>query len=394
MTTEPRPVAGGSRRRVMVVYGTRPEAIKVAPLIKRLGEHPRLLPVVAVTGQHREMLDQVNDLFGIVPEHDLDLMVHGATLGDLASRSLAAVSRLLEQDRPDAVVVQGDTSTAFVSALAAFYLKIPVVHLEAGLRSGNLASPFPEEANRRLTAPLAALHLAPTATSRGNLVHEGIDPSLIATTGNTVIDALHEAVATPATFADPTLGRMVADGTRFVLVTAHRRESWGAPMRQAMSGLRDAARDEPGVTWVLPMHRNPTVREVVQDVLGTEPNVHLTEPLSYHEFCHAMRASDLLLTDSGGVQEEAPSLGKPVLVMRENTERPEAVDAGTVRLVGTDRDIVHKSLLGLLRDRAQYAAMANAVNPYGDGRAAPRAVAAIAELLGEGHRIADFSPEG
>ncbi len=263
----------------MVVYGTRPEAIKMAPLIQAIEGHPALHAVVAVTGQHREMLDQVNDLFGIVPEHDLDLMVHGATLADIASRALIATDRLVGEVRPDAVVVQGDTSTAFVAALASFYHHVPVIHLEAGLRSGDITSPFPEEANRRLTAPLTALHLAPTSTSRANLEHEGIHPDLIAVTGNTVIDALYAAVETEAEFSDPELGALVAGGDPFVLVTAHRRESWGEPMRAAMSGLRDAARDEAGVRWVLPMHRNPRVREVIEEILADEPNVHLTEPL-------------------------------------------------------------------------------------------------------------------
>jgi UDP-N-acetylglucosamine 2-epimerase (non-hydrolysing) len=376
----------------MVVYGTRPEAIKMAPLIRAIDGHPLLEPIVAVTGQHREMLDQVNELFGIKPVHDLNLMIHGATLADLSSRTLSATSALIEGVGPDAVVVQGDTSTAFVTALAAFYLTVPVIHLEAGLRSHNISSPFPEEANRRLTAPLTTLHLAPTSTSRKNLEGEGISSDRIVTTGNTVIDALYAAVETDATFSDPDLGTLVGSGDTFVLTTAHRRESWGDPMRAAMSGLRDAARDEPHVRWVLPMHRNPRVREVIEHILGEEPNVHLTEPLSYHEFCHTMRAARLLLTDSGGVQEEAPSFGKPVLVMRENTERPEAVDAGTVRLVGTDRDTVHKSLLGLLRDQNQYDAMANAVNPYGDGHAADRCVAAITELFGIGSRLPDFIP--
>lgn len=365
----------------------------MAPLIGALQAHPGLEPIVAVTGQHREMLDQVNDLFGIVPDFDLDLMVPGATLTELSSRTLLATSELIEKVRPDAVVVQGDTSTAFVSALAAFYHSIPVIHLEAGLRSGNIASPFPEEANRRLTAPLAALHLAPTSVSRSNLEAEGIDPALIATTGNTVIDALYAAVQTDAEFSDPVLAEIVASGKPFVLVTAHRRESWGDPMREAMTALRDAAREEPGIRWVLPMHRNPLVRDVVEPVLAGEPNVHLTEPLSYHEFCHAMKAAKLLLTDSGGVQEEAPSFGKPVLVMRENTERPEAVDAGTVRLVGTDQTTVYEALLSLLREQDAYDAMANAVNPYGDGAAAERSVAAIAHLFEMGTRLPDFAPK-
>lgn len=377
----------------MVVYGTRPEAIKVAPLITAMSTHPGLEPIVAVTGQHREMLDQVNELFGITPAHDLDLMVAGATLTDLAARTLTATSRLIQEVAPDAIVVQGDTSTAFISALSAFYNRVPIIHLEAGLRSGSISSPFPEEANRRLTAPLAALHLAPTSTSRANLLAEGVDDAAIATTGNTVIDALYSAVATPASFADQDLAEIVAGGGRFVLVTAHRRESWGAPMRAAMSGLRQVARDEPEVQFVVPMHRNPLVREVVDGVLGNEPNVHLTEPLGYHEFCHAMKAATLLLTDSGGVQEEAPSLGKPVLVMRENTERPEAVDAGTVRLIGTDQDVVRESVTTLLRDSDAYDAMARAVNPYGDGKAAERSLAAIAHLFGMGHRLANFSPK-
>jgi len=380
------------RRTVAVIYGTRPEAIKMAPLVSGLRAHSGLDPVVVVTGQHREMLDQVNELFGIVPEHDLDLMVHGATLAELSSRALLDVSTLLQQIRPDAVVVQGDTSTAFVAGLAAFYQQIPVVHLEAGLRSGDITSPFPEEANRRLVAPITGLHLAPTATARGNLIAEGIKPDVIATTGNTVIDALQEALRTPARFADPAVEELVTSGRRFALVTAHRRESWGEPMRQAMLALRDIAEAEPDLALVVPMHRNPVVREVVREVLAEVPGVLLTEPFDYHEFCHTMRAATIVISDSGGVQEEAPSLGKPVLVMRENTERPEAVEAGTVRLVGTDRTTIRESALTLLRNPAAYAEMAMATNPYGDGEAGPRAVAAVAHLLGVGHRLPDFSP--
>ena len=379
-------------RRVMVIYGTRPEAIKVAPLIAQLGKHPALEAIIAVTGQHREMLDQVNTLFGIEPHHDLDLMVPGATLADLASRALSAASGLIERDRPDAVVVQGDTSTAFVAALAAFYLQVPVVHLEAGLRTGNMSSPFPEEANRRLTAPIARLHLAPTATSRGNLLREAIPESAIATTGNTVIDALQTAVAMPVRFASTAMGSLVGSGDRFVLVTTHRRESWGAPMHSAMIGLRKAAERFPDLRFVLPMHRNPIVREVITAVLGETANVLLVEPLTYHEFAHAMKASYLLLTDSGGVQEEAPSLGKPVLVMRDTTERPEAVEAGTVELVGTDQANVSEALYRLIEDQGAYERMAKAVNPYGDGNAAKRAVAAIGELFGLGRRLPDFAP--
>lgn len=378
--------------RVMIVYGTRPEAIKVAPLILALEDHPKIEPVIAVTGQHREMLDQVNDLFGIKPSHDLNLMVPGATLAELASRALAATNALVKQEQPDAVVVQGDTSTAFAAALAAFYEQVPVVHLEAGLRTGNIYSPFPEEANRVLTGRIARLHLAPTSQSKANLVGEGVPEDNIAVTGNTVIDALDRAIMMPVEFADPRLARIIDRGDRFALVTTHRRESWGAPMREAMAAIREVAHAHPAVQWVLPMHRNPVVRQVVEDVLGDLTNVLLIEPLTYHEFSHAMRASYLLLTDSGGVQEEAPRLGKPVLVMRESTERPEAVDAGTVRLVGTDRQTVSKALSELLDNPDVYELMANAVNPYGDGQAAPRSVAAIEELFGFGTRLPDFLP--
>jgi UDP-N-acetylglucosamine 2-epimerase (non-hydrolysing) len=377
---------------VLVVYGTRPEAIKVAPVILALRGHPTITVRTAVTGQHREMLDQVNDLFGIVPDHDLDLMVPGATLADLSSRTLQRLAAVLETERPDAVVVQGDTSTAFIAALAAFYAQIPVIHVEAGLRTGDLASPFPEEGNRQLIGRLATLHLAPTATSRSNLLGEGVDAESIVVTGNTVIDALQDAVSKPVSFTDESVARLVASGEQFVLVTAHRRESWGRPMGEAMAAVRERALADDDLHWVVPMHRNPIVRTVIEEALADLSNVSLIEPLSYHEFCHAMKAAHLLLTDSGGVQEEAPSLGKPVLVMRDTTERPEAIHAGTVRLVGTDRELVAKELQLLLTDEAAYQQMANAVNPYGDGLAAPRSVAAIEALFGLGTRMADFIP--
>ncbi|WP_295696411.1 UDP-N-acetylglucosamine 2-epimerase (non-hydrolyzing) [Lapillicoccus sp.] len=377
--------------RVMTIYGTRPEAIKMAPLIAALRGHAALEPVVAVTGQHREMLDQVNTLFGIVPDHDLDLMTPGATLAQITSRTMTAVSDLLAETRPDLVVVQGDTSSAFIAALAAFYHQIPVVHLEAGLRTGDIYSPFPEEVNRRLTAPIAALHLAPTSTSRANLEREGIDPTVITVTGNTVIDALQTSVGVPATFVDPRVAELVASGAPVLLVTSHRRESWGARMADAMGAVRDVAERHPEVRVLLPMHRNALVRDVIEPALGGLDNVLLTEPLSYHEFSHVLGAATVVLTDSGGVQEEAPSLGKPVLVMRDTTERPEAVHAGTVKLVGTDRELVRTETLRLFEDDAAYAAMANATNPYGDGHAAPRGVAAIAQLLEVGERLPEFA---
>ena len=379
-------------RSVMTIYGTRPEAIKMAPLISALRKHSSLRPIVAVTGQHREMLDQVNALFDIVPEFDLDLMSKGATLTQIATRTLTASSELLERVRPDVVVVQGDTSSAFTAALAAFYHQIPVVHLEAGLRTGNIYSPFPEEVNRRLTAPISALHLAPTSTSRANLEAEGIDSGSIVVTGNTVIDALQMATGRHVSFTDPKVGESVASGRRILLVTSHRRESWGEKMTEAMGAVRAIAQRHPDLQVILPMHRNSIVREVIEPVLDGLGNVLLTEPLDYHEFAHLLNAAHIVLTDSGGVQEEAPSLGKPVLVMRETTERPEAVDAGTVLLVGTDGAVILRETLRLLEDEAAYAKMANAVNPYGDGAAAPRGVAAIAHLLGLGSRLPEFSP--
>lgn len=377
-------------KRIMVVYGTRPEAIKVAPIIKGLQQHPDYEPVVVVTGQHREMLDQVNSLFDITPDHDLELMRPGATLAELSARALTAVSTVLAADKPDAVIVQGDTSTAFIGGLAAFYQQVPVIHVEAGLRTGDLSSPFPEEGNRQLLSRIAQLHLAPTSTSRANLVAEGIAPADIAVTGNTVIDALFETVGIPVKFAEERVARVVEGDRPFVLVTAHRRESWGQPMRNAMNAVRDVALAHPEYSWLVPMHRNPIVREVVEEVLGDLPQVVLCEPLDYHQFCHAMKSAHLVLTDSGGVQEEAPSLGKPVLVMRDNTERPEAVDAGTVRLIGTDRDILREWLSKLIEAPDAYAEMANAVNPYGDGRAAERSLAALSHHFNLGDRLADF----
>jgi UDP-N-acetylglucosamine 2-epimerase (non-hydrolysing) len=377
-------------KKVMVVYGTRPEAIKMAPLVTALREHEELQPVVAVTGQHREMLDQVNELFGIRPDHDLDLMTHGAGLREITTRTLAATSELLQQTAPDAVVVQGDTTSAFTAALAAFYEQIPVVHLEAGLRTGNIYSPFPEEVNRRLTAPLAALHLAPTRTSRANLEREGVDRAAITVTGNTVIDALMTTTSIEPKFADKVVEEVVRSGHDLLLVTSHRRESWGDRMTGAMDGVRSIASAHPDLLVLLPMHRNRVVRDVIEPALRGLDNVVLTEPLSYHEFAHALKASKVVLTDSGGVQEEAPSLGKPVLVMRDTTERPEAVTAGTVRLVGTDRDTIVREVERLLTDDGAYAAMATAVNPYGDGRAASRSVAAVAHLFGLGDRAPEF----
>jgi UDP-N-acetylglucosamine 2-epimerase (non-hydrolysing) len=382
--------SSASPRRVMIVYGTRPEAVKVAPLIRALKDSPLFTPVIAVTAQHRSMLDQVNDVFGIQPEFDLDIHHPGQTLAGITTRTLDGVQGLLAQQRPDAVVVQGDTTTVFASALAAFYQQVPVVHLEAGLRTGNPYSPYPEEINRRLAARLAALHLAPTATSKANLVLENVDQSAVVITGNTVIDALLWAVRSGLGYGDPALAELDRTDAPVLLVTAHRRESWGSPLRAVGRALARIARAHPELRIVFPIHRNPLVREAIVPAIQDLANVIMTEPLPYGGFARLMNRSSLILTDSGGVQEEGPSLGKPVLVMRDTTERPEAVLAGTVALVGTDEDLIADGVSRLLTDSDAYRAMASAVNPYGDGRAAERSVAALAHYFGLGPAADEF----
>jgi UDP-N-acetylglucosamine 2-epimerase (non-hydrolysing) len=368
------------RPRIMTVYGTRPEAIKVAPVIKALEESPDFDSVTVVTGQHREMLDQVNELFGIVPDHDLNIMSHGQTLAQIFARIMDGLDPILEKEEPAAVIVQGDTSTSTAAALAAFYRRIPVIHVEAGLRSGDIHSPFPEEANRKITTQIAALHLAPTETSRANLLAEGVSDSTIVVTGNTVIDALLTTVGKEIAFSDPRLEDLAASGRRILLVTTHRRENWGGAMEGVGRALARIAREFPDLEIVLPAHRNPIVRDAVLPQLEGVGNVTVTEPLAYGEFARMMSLSTVILTDSGGVQEEAPSLGKPVLVMRENTERPEAVEAGTVRLIGTDEERIVTDVSRLLTDADAYAAMSGATNPYGDGSASRRTLAAVAAM--------------
>jgi UDP-N-acetylglucosamine 2-epimerase (non-hydrolysing) len=376
--------------RVMVIYGTRPEAIKVAPLIQALRPSAHFTPLVAVTAQHRSMLDQVNEVFGITPDFDLDIHHPGQTLTSITTRALRGVQNLLAEQRPDAVVVQGDTTTTFAAALAAFYEKIPVVHLEAGLRTDDPYSPYPEEINRRLATQLAALHLAPTETSRANLQAENVDPGAIVVTGNTVIDALLWASSQPGGYGHPDLGDLDLTTAPVLLVTTHRRESWGAPMRQIGRAVARIARAHPDLRVVFPVHANPLVREAVLPPLAGLPNVTVTEPLPYSGFARLMNRATIILTDSGGVQEEGPSLGKPVLVMRNTTERPEAVRAGTVSLVGTDGDLIVKTTSQLLTNPAAYAAMADATNPYGDGHAAARSVAALAHYFGRGPAASEF----
>lgn len=376
---------------VMVVYGTRPEAIKMAPLILALRADTRFRVQVVVTGQHREMLDQVNEAFGIEPDRDLDIHRPGQTLTDITMRTLNRLTATLELSRPDAVLVQGDTSTTFVAALAAFYTGVTVVHTEAGLRTGNPRSPFPEEINRRLTTQLAALHLAPTTTARENLLREGVDPDRVVVTGNSVIDALHITVNGRPRITDPDLASRLALGRPLVLVTAHRRESWGEPLRQVGRALARLAAAHPDHDFVFPAHRNPLVRDAILPAVAGSQNVIVSEPLPYPQFCAVLERSRVVLTDSGGIQEEAPSLGKPVLVMRETTERPEAVAAGTARLVGTEEDAIVHAVSALLTDSRAYERMARAVNPYGDGRAAERTVKAFARLFGIGRDVEEFA---
>lgn len=385
-------MTSANKPKIMTVYGTRPEAIKVAPVIKALDVDERFESVAVSTGQHKEMLEQVNTMFGIAPAHDLGLMKPGQTLNEIVSRAISGLDAVIEQENPDVIISQGDTSTAMAAALAGFHRGVKIVHLEAGLRTGDILSPFPEEANRRIIGQVAALHLAPTSGSMENLRKENFRSKDIVVTGNTVIDALLEAASWDTTFADQKLEEAAATDKRIVLVTTHRRENLHA-MKEIGGAVQDLANEYTDHIFVLPLHLNPKVREAVMPMIEELPNVIITDPLPYDQFTKLMNRATLVLTDSGGVQEEAPSLGKPVLVMRENTERPEAVVAGTVKLVGTNRRLIVAESKLLLDDEVAYKAMANAVNPYGDGKGAARSVAAIAELLEVGERIEDFAPE-
>lgn len=379
-------------KRVMVVFGTRPEAIKLAPLIGKLHAAPDLEPIVVSTGQHREMLDQTLALFSISPHHDLSVMKHGQSLSGVTCRVLDGITPLIQCEKPDAVIVQGDTTTTFSGALAAFYEQVPVVHLEAGLRTGDPLSPYPEEMNRRLITQLSALHLTPTSSNRDNLLAEGVKRSSVVTIGNTGIDALFEAAAARDSYERPELRFLDGDTRRVLLVTAHRRESWGAPMAEIGRAVATIARGDPELLVVIPMHLNPVVRQSLAPAVRDLPNVLVTEPVSYGDFVRLMIRSSLILTDSGGVQEEGPSLGKPVLVLRKTTERPEAMASGTARLVGTGHARIVDGVRTLLYNAAAYAEMANATNPYGDGQAADRAVVAIRCFFGVGSPAVEFVP--
>ncbi|MCG7448242.1 UDP-N-acetylglucosamine 2-epimerase (non-hydrolyzing) [Corynebacterium aurimucosum] len=378
--------------KIMTIYGTRPEAIKVAPVIKALDKDERFESIPVSTGQHKEMLEQVNTMFGIQPKHDLGLMKQGQGLNELVSRAIAGLDSVIEEEKPDVIISQGDTSTAMAAALAGFHRGVKIVHLEAGLRTGDIHSPFPEEANRKLIGQVAELHLAPTAGSMENLRRENVRSKDIVVTGNTVIDALLEAASWDTKFADPVLQEAADSDKRLVVVTTHRRENLEA-MKEIGGAVKDLAEAYPEINFALPLHLNPKVRQAVLPEVEHLPNIIITDPLPYDQFTQLQNRATIILTDSGGVQEEAPALGKPVLVMRQNTERPEAVVAGTVKLVGTNRELIVAEAKLLLSDAAAFDAMANAVNPYGDGKGAQRAIAAIAELTGVGERVDDFLPE-
>lgn len=374
---------------VMVVYGTRPEAIKVAPVVRALEAAEDFEVFTVVTAQHREMLDQVNDIFGIRPDADLNLMAHGQTLNQLASNVIRQMDAVYDRVRPAAVLVQGDTTTVMAAAISAFNREVSVVHLEAGLRSGNMRSPFPEEANRKLVSQIASTHLAPTAESKRNLLAEGIAEDAVLVTGNTVIDALQWTADRAGTFSDPTLARIPRD-VRVVLLTAHRRENLGTNMASIGRAVRDLAEKYPDVLFVWPAHKNPRVREGISPIVEACENVLQIEPVAYDQFALLISRASIVLTDSGGLQEEAPSLGKPVLVMRSNTERPEAVRAGTVKLIGADPTRIVDEVSALLSSTEAYEQMAHAVNPYGDGNASMRVMAALRHRLLGGERMPDF----
>ncbi|MDW7671196.1 MAG: UDP-N-acetylglucosamine 2-epimerase (non-hydrolyzing) [Bacillota bacterium] len=369
---------------VMSIFGTRPEAIKMAPLVKAMEQDPRIFSKVCVTAQHREMLDGVLSLFDIHPWRDLNIMQHGQTITDITVHTLTGLQAVMKEARPDYILVHGDTTTTFVASLAAFYEKIPIGHVEAGLRTGNIYSPYPEEMNRRLTGTLATLHFAPTWQNRDMLLKENIAADHIFVTGNTVIDALLSVIKKGYDFQDPLLNKLAAEARihPLLVMTCHRRENWGKPMEQIFEAVKTLARRYPKYRVIYPVHLNPAIGELAQNMLGQESNIFLIEPLDYAPFANLLDAADLILTDSGGIQEEAPVLGKPILVMRTETERPEAVAAGTVQVVGVETDAIVKAAAALLDDPVAYETMARAINPYGDGNASKRIIEALVYTSG------------
>ena len=360
-------------KKIMLVFGTRPEAIKMCPLVNDLKSRDNVQTVVCVTGQHRQMLDQVLEAFHVVPDYDLSIMKEQQTLFDITTNILNRIREVLEAEKPDVVLVHGDTSTTFVTALACFYLQIPVGHVEAGLRTYNIYSPYPEEFNRQAVGIISQFNFAPTELSKQNLLNEGKNPDSIYVTGNTAIDALKTTVR--ADYTHPELEW--AQGSRLILITAHRRENLGEPMKHMFRAIRRCLDEHPALKAIYPIHMNPVVRQTADEILGGEERIHIIEPLEVLDFHNFLARSYMILTDSGGIQEEAPSLGKPVLVMRDTTERPEGIAAGTVKLVGTDEEIIYRNFKELLENEAEYKRMSTASNPYGDGFACKR----IADIL-------------
>ena len=367
--------------KIMPIFGTRPEAIKMAPVIAELNKSPEFETVVVVTAQHREMLDQVLELFKITPAFDLNIMSNGQTLSQITARVLEGMDTILESVRPDMVLVHGDTTTTFAAALAAYYRKIPTGHVEAGLRTLNKYSPYPEEMNRKLAGSLSDLHFAPTQSAKENLIREGISSERIIITGNTVIDALLGVVGLTYDFSGTQLEAVDFEHKRVILITSHRRENIGNPMIEIFTAVKNIITANQDVEVVFPVHKNPIVRGIANDILKGLDRVHLVEPLDYLPFANLMGRCYMIMTDSGGIQEEAPSLGKPVLVLRDTTERPEALNAGTAKLAGTDAGSIVTHVKRLLDDKVEYARMANAANPYGDGKAANRIVKALADYF-------------
>lgn len=360
-------------KKVMLVFGTRPEAIKMCPLVNELKKRKELQTVVCVTGQHRQMLDMVLEAFDVTPDYDLSIMKDKQTLFDVTTNILNRIREVLEKEKPDVVLVHGDTSTTFVTALACFYLQIPVGHVEAGLRTYNIYSPYPEEFNRQAVSIISKFNFAPTELSKQNLMKEGKDPDSIYVTGNTAIDALKTTVC--ESYTHPELEW--AKGSRLIMITAHRRENLGEPMRHMFEAIRRVMDEHPDVKAIYPIHMNPVVREIADEFLGGDDRIHIIEPLDVLDFHNFLSRSYLILTDSGGIQEEAPSLGKPVLVMRDTTERPEGIAAGTLKLVGTEEETIYNEFSRLLSDKEEYEVMSKASNPYGDGHACER----IADVL-------------
>ena len=360
-------------KKIMLVFGTRPEAIKMCPLVNELKKREKIETIVCVTGQHRQMLDQVLQAFGVVPDYDLSIMKDKQTLFDVTINILERIKTVLEEVRPDVVLVHGDTSTTFVTALACFYMQIPVGHVEAGLRTYNIYSPYPEEFNRQAVSIISQYNFAPTELSKQNLLKEGKDQKIIYVTGNTAIDALKTTVRRD--YTHPELDW--ANGSRLIMITAHRRENLGEPMRHMFKAIRRVMDEHPDVKAIYPIHMNPVVREIANEYLGDDDRIHIIEPLDVLDFHNFLSRSYLILTDSGGIQEEAPSLGKPVLVMRDTTERPEGIAAGTLKLVGTEEETIYREFSRLLSDVDEYETMSKASNPYGDGHSCER----IADIL-------------